>query len=465
MIILCLSIFSALFISIIGAYFSILGLATIFPGSTGSVVIMGIALELAKIITVLWIHRKWKTTNFLLKFYFSLAVLILMFITSIGIFGFLSKAHVEHKNSAMAESIKIENIDSQISNEKDLIERHKFKLNSLDNSKTSSNSNVNIFIAQENERIEKLKKQLNIDIETEQSRILEFQERIKALDTVVAETEKANSGLFSNKKKALENLSAQQEAEREFLNENIISCNNNIKLFRDSYQNEYKSISSNIDNLRLKFSTSNESFEDKYITLNESIEKSLQKIQSLEIEKTQYGKAIKDLEAEIGPLKYVAALISDTFGVSVSNDQAVRLIIVIIMFVFDPLALLLLISIQSSFLTDGGSLNTTYKRLFYKTQKGNNIDDKKPNITKIPKPKKNNKKNKTPEKPIEESLASTQMVSEDLPESSKVFQKILLPQPNKNGVKLPKTSKINSDFSNRLPNPSDKEKIILLEQK
>ena len=105
---------SALAISVTGAYFSIIGLATIFPGSKTSVIVMGIVLEIAKIVTILWLHRNWKTASVMLKLYFSFAVLVLMGITSLGIFGFLSRAHIEHQNSANQEVAQIENLDSRI---------------------------------------------------------------------------------------------------------------------------------------------------------------------------------------------------------------------------------------------------------------------------------------------------------------------------------------------------------------
>ncbi len=70
-----LTLSSALIISVIGAYFSIIGLSTIFPGSQTSVVVMGCALEVAKIVTVLWLHRNWGKAKWSLKFYFCFAVL------------------------------------------------------------------------------------------------------------------------------------------------------------------------------------------------------------------------------------------------------------------------------------------------------------------------------------------------------------------------------------------------------
>ena len=96
MIFYILVLLSALSISGTGAYFSILGLATMFPGSTTEVIVMGGVLEVGKIIAAIWLHLNWKSANKLMRFYLTGAVIVLMFITSMGIFGFLSKAHIEH---------------------------------------------------------------------------------------------------------------------------------------------------------------------------------------------------------------------------------------------------------------------------------------------------------------------------------------------------------------------------------
>ena len=367
MILLILSIFSALSVSLIGAYFSIIGLATIFPGSIYSVIIMGSALELVKIVTVLWIHRNWRSTNFLLKFYFSLAILLLMFITSIGIFGFLSKSHLEHQNSAESEKVLISNADSKIKNENSLISQYRLRLDKITKDKLNSSDGIQIEIARRDKNIQSLKDQLNKDVATEQSRISASRSRLKELDEEVLAIEKKHSGLFSNTKKRLEELANKQKEERSFLSKNITDYNNNISQFREGYNSNYNKISKSIDVLNESAASKKTSSSDNIDDLNLKIEESLSKIESLELEKTKYGSIVKNLEVEIGPLKYIAALLSDTFNVSISNDQAVRLIILIIMFVFDPLALLLLISIQSSFLKAGGSLNSTYKKLFSKT--------------------------------------------------------------------------------------------------
>jgi len=106
------TLISALSISAVAAYFSILGLATIFPGSQTSVVIMGVVLEIGKIIAAIWLHRNWKIAPLLIKGYLSFAVVVLMGITSMGIFGFLSKSHIEHQAQVTHEQTMIETLDS-----------------------------------------------------------------------------------------------------------------------------------------------------------------------------------------------------------------------------------------------------------------------------------------------------------------------------------------------------------------
>jgi len=87
---------NAILLSGVAAYYSVIGLASIFPGSFWPVVLMGSVLESAKLVTTSWLYRNWKTAPGILKWYLTSAVAILMLITSMGIFGYLSKAHLEH---------------------------------------------------------------------------------------------------------------------------------------------------------------------------------------------------------------------------------------------------------------------------------------------------------------------------------------------------------------------------------
>ena len=90
-----LTLIAALTISSVAIYYSVAGLAAIFAAAVVPIVIMGTTLEVSKLITVVWLHRYWKQATWWLKTYLVTAVVVLMFITSLGIFGFLSKAHVE----------------------------------------------------------------------------------------------------------------------------------------------------------------------------------------------------------------------------------------------------------------------------------------------------------------------------------------------------------------------------------
>ena len=108
-----LTFLAAFLLSGIAAYYSIIGLAAIFTGAFWPVVIMGGALEFAKLVTASWLYRNWKETSFLLKSYLTAAVVVLMLITSMGIFGFLSKSHIDSTLDAGANSVEIKTLNTQ----------------------------------------------------------------------------------------------------------------------------------------------------------------------------------------------------------------------------------------------------------------------------------------------------------------------------------------------------------------
>jgi len=85
---------TALTISGVAIYYSVAGLVAIFAAAAVPIIIMGTSLEVGKLVTAVWLHKNWKKAPLFLKTYLSIAVLVLMLITSMGIFGFLSKAHV-----------------------------------------------------------------------------------------------------------------------------------------------------------------------------------------------------------------------------------------------------------------------------------------------------------------------------------------------------------------------------------
>jgi hypothetical protein len=131
-----LTLLSALLLSGIAGYYSILGLAAIFTGAFWPIVFMGSVLELSKLVTTSWLYRNWKTCPFLLKSYLTSAVVILMMITSMGIFGFLSKAHIDSTMDSGANTVEIKILTQQ---EKITKERLEYLLARAKDPSTASN--------------------------------------------------------------------------------------------------------------------------------------------------------------------------------------------------------------------------------------------------------------------------------------------------------------------------------------
>ena len=118
-----LALTAGIAISAISAWYSIVGLTAIFAGAFWSIVIMGVTLEIGKIVTAAYLYRNWKSLSTLVSIYFASAVIILMVITSMGTFGYLSKAHIEQTSGAQNIDAKIERIDQMIARERERIVR------------------------------------------------------------------------------------------------------------------------------------------------------------------------------------------------------------------------------------------------------------------------------------------------------------------------------------------------------
>ena len=113
-----LTLITALAIATVAAWYSILGLIAIFSGAVLAIAIMGGVLEVGKLVTATWLHRNWSKAPLLMKSYLTSAVVLLMVVTSLGIFGFLSKAHLETTISSGGNNeLKIENLERQMGNE------------------------------------------------------------------------------------------------------------------------------------------------------------------------------------------------------------------------------------------------------------------------------------------------------------------------------------------------------------
>ena len=238
-----LTFVSAISISVIAAGYSIIGLATLFAGATLPIIAMGSALEVGKLVAASWLYNNWRNKLLprAIKAYLTLAVIVLIFITSMGIFGFLSKAHLDQVEPASNNQLLITQYDKQIAFEEKTIARASDTLDQLD----------------------------------------------KALDKYI-DMEYVTRGLKER---------AKQKEERDALNKVIEDAN------------------------------------AKIIELNN-------KKYSIEVEQLK-------IEAEVGPIKYIAELI---YGDEAKDyfDEAVRWVIIVLIFVFDPLAVLLLIAANIS---------------------------------------------------------------------------------------------------------------------
>lgn len=243
---------AALSLSTTAAYYAIFGLVYIFSAATIPIIVMGSILEGSKVITAAWLHRNWSRAPRVLRFYLVCAVAVIMFITSMGIFGFLSRAHIEQQVTQGDNTIEIQELDRRIESQ----ERR------ADDAKTIID-------------------QLDSNVET----LIEY-DRIRGDEGALAVRE-------------------EQSEERENLNDIIESANQEITELRD---------------------------------------------QRSDLEREQLK-----LEAEVGPIKYVAELV---YGESNERviEKAVRAVIIVIVFVFDPLAIMLLIAANWSM------MNTPKKR-------------------------------------------------------------------------------------------------------
>ena len=237
-----ITLLTAIGISAVAAYYSIVGLMAIFSASAMSIAIMGIVLEIGKLITASWLYHNWKRVPFLLKSYLTVAVVVLMFITSMGIFGYLSKAHIDQGKGVAEIYLKVDRADGRI--------------------------------------------------ETERNNIVRYEKQLTNLDTALnryLELGAVSKGLQKRE---------EQEPERKQL-----------------------------------------------VTL---INESQERIDDLLTERSEYQLQINSFEVEIGPIKYISALIYGDEALDYI-DTAVRAVILTLVFVFDPLAVLLLISANISF--------------------------------------------------------------------------------------------------------------------
>ena len=342
------TLISALSISIIAAYFSIIGLATIFPGSIYAVIAMGSVLEIGKIIASIWLHKNWKSAPRMIKFYLFSAILVLMGITSMGIFGFLSKSHIEHEQIAEKSKALVAQVENKIERQKEYIQRQKDLIAQKEEKSENLGGKTSENIKLEQEKISQLTNQLDRDISIDNEILKSLNDKASALDKELNDLKNKPGGLFSSKKKDIEAKILEQKTERENIAKKIKIAEDNISKQRSETSEIISNIRKRIQEYQsLGFENPGEE-ESKVELLNNNISKALDEIDILEQEKFNYNDGTRQLEAEIGPIKYVAEFISDLTGSSFDISKAVRIVILILIFVFDPLAILLVLAAHIS---------------------------------------------------------------------------------------------------------------------
>ena len=237
---------TALALSACAEYYSIMGLMAIFSGSPISIAVMGIALGVAKIVITSWLYRNWARTALLVKTYFVIAIAILMLLTSMGIFGYLSKAHLEQGVTSGGAAAEVALLDEKITIQKENINAARKTLAQLD-------SQVDAALS-------------------------------RTTDSAGAD----------------------------------------------------------------KSSTIRRSQAKERTKLIEEIGASQKEIARLQEERAPKAAELRKVEAEVGPIKYIAALIYEETASEEILEKAVRWVILLIVFVFDPLAVLMFIAYNQS---------------------------------------------------------------------------------------------------------------------
>ena len=163
---------TALSISAVAIYYSVSGLVAIFAAAAIPIMIMGGVLEVGKLVTAVWLHRYWHQAKWWLKTYLSIATVILMFITSMGIFGFLSRAHIEQTAAAQEGVAQLQRIEIELARQQAIIARAEERILQAEQSIGAGNNAIQSQIDREQERIDSAYERIQPAIQ-EQTTIIE----------------------------------------------------------------------------------------------------------------------------------------------------------------------------------------------------------------------------------------------------------------------------------------------------
>ena len=202
MFIALLTLLSALSVSGVAIFYSVIGLATIFPGAFVPVIIMGSVLEVGKLVTASWLYRHWHQTSFLLKTYLTVSVVVLSLITSMGIFGFLSKAHLEQNLQSQNLTQRIDIINNKIKSQGTYINRQTLIIERAEKSLSVTITTNDGAIDIEKENLKDVQDKFKTLLTVETNTIENLSSRLKIIDKDVSDVLTSNKSFFNEEKAA-----------------------------------------------------------------------------------------------------------------------------------------------------------------------------------------------------------------------------------------------------------------------
>ena len=400
-----LTLVVAISISVIAAYYSIVGLTAIFAAAFLPIILMGSVLEVGKLLATVWLHQNWHRAPLVMKGYLTTAVVVLMFITSMGVFGFLSKSHIEQSSVGTEQLAQATVVDSKMAriNAKvarwsediillnaggnsgridNLINREQSRITEVSNriqpQIDAENDKVPGLQAQADKEIAQQNKRLNDAQKRTSAEISQAEKRLIVLDKDVdAYTSQGTNsgGVFTadvdNVRKGAE-LRKAQRPERDLLNKAITKAKGSelsvasavqrqitkinarlgtqigevekrISKIRDGIKSTVDNANANIAKYTNDAGTTNEGTDAKIADLENLIESVQPQLDKLREDKFVFEKNYRQFEAEVGPVKYIAELVYGEADRS-QLEEAVRWVIIIIVAVFDPLAICLVLA-------------------------------------------------------------------------------------------------------------------------
>ena len=351
-----LTLLSGLSISVVAVWYSVAGLVAIFAASALAIIIMGVVLEVGKLVTAIWLHRYWQQAAGWLRTYLSIAVIFLMFITSMGIFGFLSKAHIEQTSMSGESVAMIDTINEKVTRSEAKVSRWQEEIDRL--LKTGSGGTSSVLLESDQNSLKEIRSQITAEkdiVRKEADKRISVAENRRDKEVEAAKPLLEGWGGEADYNKAVEKA---KNVERNESNIARSDRDTKLKAIDRKYGKEIVTLQKRINVARQGSTTKAGTADQRIKELEANIDAEQLSMDSVREDKMVYEKEYRKLEAEVGPIKYIAAFIYGDNPDKNVLEEAVTWVIVLIIFVFDPLAIGLLIASQYAFQIGGRRADT-----------------------------------------------------------------------------------------------------------